>query len=220
MLEHLAQATEAAKHLIGGVAKTCWTSDDFVKLSKVLNGEAVARVGAVSAICSLLVTLSLTPMESLTTTELQQKLLHVAAMSTVTALVYIQPEWLGHPLVTALSRCAPSMAPFARRYSIKGGIQTKTWSKLVEPKATGGRLMQLVQSWLDTERLKRTNPQAVDYDVVFNTIKFLVVETNMLVQAGQYALSQVLFMRVNTPFLLQRRFPHLNIEEDAILRLR
>ena len=65
MLEHLAVMAEAAQHLIGGVSKTTWSNADFIKLSKILAGGRVARVGALQAILSFLAVHALVELESI-----------------------------------------------------------------------------------------------------------------------------------------------------------
>ena len=66
MLDHLAVMAEAAQHLIGGVAKTTWSNEDFIKLSKILAGEKVARVGALQAILSFMAVHALVDLDPMT----------------------------------------------------------------------------------------------------------------------------------------------------------
>ena len=75
MLEYVAVMAEAAQHLIGGVAKTTWSNEDFIKLSKILAGERVARTGALQAILSFLAVHALVELDPMTDTEMREMLL-------------------------------------------------------------------------------------------------------------------------------------------------
>ena len=107
------------------------------------------------------------------------------------------------------------MASLVQRYRVEKGIRLDAWKSLVEPTATDpARLIKMIQKGL----AKRKDSSVAK--TFLRVVQDLVVDSNLLVNAGQHAVATVMFLRMNGPFMIQRRFSHLNMEEATLNVLR